>query len=66
MNKNIEPDIDIESPVYEIRYFIGVDKNNYVDSMMIAFTAAEAETYTQQGLMMLSADVFESIGQDSQ
>jgi len=43
MNENIEPDIDIESPVYETRYFIDVDKNNYVDSMMIAFTAAEAE-----------------------
>lgn len=66
MNTNIEPDSDIESPVYEIRYFIGVDNNNYVNSMMIAFTAEEAETYTRQGLLMLSADVFESIGQDSQ
>lgn len=66
MNTNIEPDSDIESPVYEIRYFIGVDNNNYVNSMMIAFTAEEAETYIRQGLLMLSADVFESIGQDSQ
>ncbi|MFD3238439.1 tail fiber assembly protein [Rahnella perminowiae] len=66
MNTNIEPDSDIEQPVYETRYFIGVDKDNYVNSMMIAFTAEEAETYTQQGLQMLSADVFESIGQDSQ
>ncbi|WP_244370655.1 tail fiber assembly protein [Rahnella sp. ChDrAdgB13] len=66
MNKNIEPNGDIEQPIYETNYFIGVDKNNYVDSMMIALTPAESEDYTRQGLLMLSADIFECIGQDSQ
>lgn len=66
MNKNIEPNGDINQPVYETHYFIGVDKNNYVDSMMIALTAAESKNYMRQGLQMLPADVFECIGQDSQ
>lgn len=51
---------------YVNRYFITTDKNNYVDGMMIAFNHGDAVKYITQGLIEVTVDVFESIGQDSQ
>lgn len=58
-------DNEVNPASFEPQYFISLDKKSYVDGMMVALTEGEAENYTNQGLTILSADVFESIGQDS-
>lgn len=47
------------------RFFIQVDVNDYVVSMMIAINQEEADTYVEKNSIELSQEDFESIGQDS-
>jgi hypothetical protein len=55
-----------ESAVFENRYFISVNPDQYIDGMLIAFSKSEADVYEALSLTELTKEVFESVGQDCQ
>lgn len=51
---------------FEKRYFVSVNTSHYIDGMIIAFSQADAESYSAMELAELTQAQFESVGQDCQ
>lgn len=57
-NERVEP--------FELRYFVSVNDQKYIDGMLIAFSQEDADKYSAQSMPELSKEKFESVGQDCQ